>query len=209
MRFAVFLTVCGLALFVIMVVFGQARFSNDAKGYNAVFKGCFGSPRRQPGSGGRVEVGKVQRITVNDDATVRWNSPLILPRSSPGTRAEVRYDDLIGRFLALADGAGGSKCSNPGRPSRWSGHVWRSIWIPSPVDSARCFGAATGPGRDLSGQLMKAFPGRGTDHRVVPRPGSAGEQHLAERDVLIGQVVDNLNVLLGTWVGRVDNSTRR
>ena len=58
-----------------------------------------------------VEVGKVEKIPINPDATVRveffTDKSVVL---TEGTRAAIRYDNLFGdRYLALEEGAGGLK----------------------------------------------------------------------------------------------------
>ena len=58
-----------------------------------------------------MEVGKVQKISVNRDATVRVefsaDDSVVL---TEGSRAVIRYDDLIGnRFLALYGGRRGGE----------------------------------------------------------------------------------------------------
>ena len=117
LRLAIFLTVCGLALFVIMAVFGQVRFNNDLNAYNAEFTNVSGLREGNLVRVAGVEVGKVQSITVNDDATVR-----VVFTAEPaavlteGTRAEIRYDDLIGgRSPALLEGAGSTRLLKPGQ----------------------------------------------------------------------------------------------
>ncbi len=46
-----------------------------------------------------------------------------------GTRAVIRYDDVIGgRYLALEEGAGGTKKLNPATPFRWPAPRPRWTW---------------------------------------------------------------------------------
>ena len=200
-RLAIFLTVCGLALFVIMAVFGQARFNNDTKAYIAQFRDVSGLREGNLVRVAGVEVGKVQSITVNDDATVRVEftaDPAAV--LTEGTRAEVRYDDLIGgRFLALVDGAGGTRVLKPGQTIPLD-RTQPALDLDSVTGGFRPLFKALQPDQvnDLSGQLLKAFQGEGPTIASFLDRAAQVSNTLAERDLLIGQVVDNLNVLLGT-----------
>ena len=63
-----------------------------------------------------VEVGKVNKISIQDDTTalVEFNADESVVLTE-GNRAVIRYDDLIGgRYLALVEGTGGTKRLNPG-----------------------------------------------------------------------------------------------
>ena len=109
-RLGIFLAVCLLGAFVLVTVFGQFRFQ-AGKNYFAAFTNVSGLKDGDIVRIAGVEVGKVQKISVNRDATVRVefsaDDSVVL---TEGSRAVIRYDDLIGnRFLALMEGAGGTK----------------------------------------------------------------------------------------------------
>ena len=78
-----------------------------------------------------MEVGKVKKISINRDATVRVefsaDDSVVL---TEGSRAVIRYDDLIGdRYLALEEGAGGREALKPGRHDSAGPHLNpRWIW---------------------------------------------------------------------------------
>ena len=75
-RLAIFLTVCGLALFVIMAVFGQARFNNDTKAYIAQFRDVSGLRE-----GNLVRVA-VMRIQYSHGSAQCFSHPLFRLRST-------------------------------------------------------------------------------------------------------------------------------
>lgn len=206
-RLGLFLTVCALALGITMVVFGQARFSGAAKPYNAEFKDVSGLREGNMVRVAGVEVGKVKHITVNDDATVRVEftaDPAAV--LTEGTRAEVRYDDLIGgRFLALVEGPGSTTVLEPGQTIP-IGRTQPALDLDSVTGGFRPLFRALEPDQvnDLSGQLLQAFQGEGPTIASFLSRAAAVSNTLADRDVLIGQVVDNLNVLLGTLGGQSD-----
>ena len=63
-----------------------------------------------------VEVGKVKKVAIQPDTTAlvefTADASVVL---TEGSRAVIRYDDLIGgRYLALEEGAGGTKKLNSG-----------------------------------------------------------------------------------------------
>ena len=65
-----------------------------------------------------VEVGKVKQITFNAgrNRARRVLAPTIRLSSPRAPGAAIRYDNLIGeRYLALEEGAGGVKRSQPGQ----------------------------------------------------------------------------------------------
>lgn len=206
-RLGLFLTVCALALGIVMIVFGQARFSSDAKPYNAEFTDVSGLRQGNMVRVAGVEVGKVKRITVNDDATVRVEftaDPAAV--LTEGTRAEVRYDDLIGgRFLALVEGPGATTVLQPGSTIPLD-RTQPALDLDSVTGGFRPLFRALEPEQvnDLSGQLLQAFQGEGPTIASFLSRAASVSNTLADRDVLIGQVVDNLNVLLGTLGGQSD-----
>lgn len=206
-RLVLFLTVCALALGIVMIVFGQARFSGDAKPYRAQFTDVSGLREGNMVRVAGVEVGKVKHIAVNDDATVAVEftaDPAAV--LTEGTRAEVRYDDLIGgRFLALVEGPGGTSVLEPGQTIPLE-RTQPALDLDSVTGGFRPLFRALEPDQvnDLSGQLIQAFQGEGPTIASFLSRAAAVSNTLADRDVLIGEVVDNLNVLMGTLGGQSD-----
>ena len=68
-RVALFLAVCTLGIVAIVAVYGELRFQPE-KTYNAVFSSVSGLKSGNFVRIAGVEVGKVKKITVRDDATV-------------------------------------------------------------------------------------------------------------------------------------------
>ena len=206
-RLGIFLIVCALCLAITMIVFGQARFDSHAKPYNAEFKDVSGLREGNMVRVAGVEVGKVKHIAVNDDATVRVEftaDPAAV--LTEGTRAEVRYDDLIGgRFLALVEGPGSTALLQPGQTIPLA-RTQPALDLDSVTGGFRPLFRALEPDQvnDLSGQLLEAFQGEGPTIASFLSRAAAVSNTLADRDVLIGQVVDNLNVLLGSLGGQTD-----
>jgi len=154
-----------------------------------------------------VEVGKVQSISVNRDATVRVaftaeNSVVL----TEGSRAVIRYDNLFGdRYLALEEGTGSVKKLNPGDTIPAS-RTQPALDLDAVIGGFRPLFRALNPDQvnELSGQLIQAFQGQGPTIGSFLDQAAAVTNTLADRDQLIGQVVDNLNVVLGSLGGESD-----
>jgi phospholipid/cholesterol/gamma-HCH transport system substrate-binding protein len=117
-----------------------------------------------------------------------------------GSRAVIRYDDLIGgRYMALEEGAGGVTRLNPGAtipPSR----TQPALDLDALIGGFRPLFRALDPDQinALSGQLIAAFQGQGATIGSLLTQTAALTNTLADRDRLIGQVIVNLNTLLGS-----------
>jgi phospholipid/cholesterol/gamma-HCH transport system substrate-binding protein len=189
-------------LFVLVegLVFGQSRY-NPATSYNAMFTNVNGLRNGNFVRVAGVEVGKVTGITVNPDATVLVKfgaDPKVALTETTG--AQIRYDDLIGgRYLQITEGA-------PGARRLHSGQTIPVSRTKPPLD----LDAVTGGFRPLlqgvnpdqlnalSNQLMTAFVGEGPTLQLLLGQASVVTNTLADRDLLIGEVVTNLDVVLGT-----------
>ncbi|MBJ7465989.1 MAG: MCE family protein [Mycolicibacterium sp.] len=206
-RLGLFMTVCALALAATMVVFSQFRFGGSAHDYSAEFSNVSGLREGNMVRVAGVEVGKVKSITVNPDATVRVefsaDQAAVL---TEGTRAEIRYDDLIGgRYMALVEGAGSAQVLNPGQTIPLA-RTQPALDLDSVTGGFRPLFRALQPDQinDLSGQLLDAIQGEGPTIASFLNQAAAVTNTLADRDLLIGEVIDNLNVVLGTLGGQSD-----
>jgi phospholipid/cholesterol/gamma-HCH transport system substrate-binding protein len=199
-RLAIYSTVCLLATFIVFAVFAQLRFEK-AKTYNAVFANVSSLQAGNFVRIGGVEVGKVKDISIQPDSTVRVefsaDDSVVL---TEGSRAVIRYDDLIGgRYMALEEGAGGVTRLNPGAtipPSR----TRPALDLDALIGGFRPLFRALDPDQinALSGQLIAAFQGQGATIGSLLTQTAALTNTLADRDRLIGQVIVNLNTLLGS-----------
>ena len=121
-----------------------------------------------------------------------------------GSRAVIRYDDLIGnRFLALMEGAGGDKTLRPGDTIPVD-RTEPALDLDALIGGFRPLFRALNPNQvnELTGQLIQAFQGQGPTIGSFLNQAAAVTNTLADRDLLIGQVIDNLNVVLGSLGGQ-------
>lgn len=200
LRVAVFVMVCLMGLFGLVVTFGQLRFDR-ASTYNAQFSNVSGLESGNFVRIAGVEVGKVGKISLNPDATV--NVAFGVDRSvvlTEGSRAAIRYDDLIGgRYLAIEEGAGATKVLNP-EGAIPIARTSPALDLDALIGGFRPLFRAMNPDQvnELSGQLIKVFEGQGTTIGSLLTHTADLTNTLADRDQLIGQVVVNLNTVLGS-----------
>lgn len=206
LRLGIFLTVCALGTFVLLMIFAQFRFG-EGRTYNAEFSNVSGLKKGNLVRIAGVEVGKVQDISINHDASVRVefsaDNSVVL---TEGSQAMIRYDNLFGgRYLALEEGAGGARVLHPGETISLA-RTKPGLDLDAVVGGFRPLFRALNPEQvnELSGQLLQAFQGQGPTIGSFLDQAAAVTNTLADRDVLIGQVIDNLNTVLGSLGGQSD-----
>jgi phospholipid/cholesterol/gamma-HCH transport system substrate-binding protein len=205
-RLAIFLAVCLLGTFALLTIFANFRFG-QGKTYAAEFTNVSGLKTGNFVRIAGVEVGQVKKISINRDATVRvefsTDNSVIL---TDGNRAAIRYDNLVGgRYLALQEGAGPLTPLKPGQTIPVS-RTEPALDLDALLGGFRPLFRALDPGKvnELSGQLIQALQGQGPSIGSFLDQAAAVTNTLADRDLLIGQVVDNLNVVLGSLGGQSD-----
>jgi phospholipid/cholesterol/gamma-HCH transport system substrate-binding protein len=195
-----------LLTFALLTVYGQFRFG-EGKTYHAEFTNVSGLKKGNIVRIAGVEVGKIQDISVNPDATVRVSfsadDSVVL---TEGTRAAIRYDNPFGgRYFALEEGAGGLKTLEPGQTIPLA-RTEPALDLDVVIGGFKPLFRALNPEQvnALSGQLIRAFEGQGPAIGSFLDQAAAVTNTLADRDLLIGQVIDNLNVVLGSLGGQSD-----
>jgi phospholipid/cholesterol/gamma-HCH transport system substrate-binding protein len=210
-RLAIFLVLCLLGTFALLAIFANLRFG-QGKTYAADFTNVSGLKNGNFVRIAGVEVGQVKHISINRDATVRvefsTDNSVIL---TEGNRAAIRYDNLIGgRYLALEEGAGPLTALRPGQTIPVS-RTEPALDLDALLGGFRPLFRALDPEKvnELSGQLIQALQGQGPSIGSFLDQAAAVTNTLADRDQLIGEVVDNLNVVLGSLgsqSGRLDKA---
>nr|WP_269781570.1 MCE family protein [Nocardia bovistercoris] len=206
---AVFAVVMALIFAGLVVVFGQVRFSAE-NGYKAVFTSSSGM---LPGAKVRiagVPVGSVTSVEVGADylAHVEFQVDREYPLFT-STRAAIRYENLVGdRYLELLEGPGEAKTLPDG------GAIAEEQTAPA-LDLDMLLGGfkpllrGLDPGQvnDLTEALVRIFQGQGGNLVSLLDSGGSFAQTLADRDALIGSVIDNLNSALAVIDERGDQFT--
>lgn len=199
-RLAIFMAVCGLGLFAMLAVFAQLRFGTEAM-YKAQFTNVSGLENGNFVRIAGVEVGKVKKIVIEDDGTALvefgTDDSVVLTEDS---RAVIRYQNLIGgRYLALEEGAGGSRRLMPGDTIPLA-RTSPALDLDALIGGFRPLFHALDPNQvnALSSQLIKALQGEGPTISSFLEQTAALTNTLADRDQLIGQVIVNLNTVMSS-----------
>jgi phospholipid/cholesterol/gamma-HCH transport system substrate-binding protein len=205
-RLGAFLAVCGLGAFALLIVFAQLRF-NDEKTYRAEFVNISGLEGGNFVRIAGVEVGKVKNIFVNSEnlAVVEFavDDSVVL---TGGTKALVRYDNLIGgRYLELADGPGNLRRMDAGQTIP-ANRTEPALDLDALIGGFRPLFRALDPEKmnALTGQLIQAIQGQGPTIGSFLAQTASLTNTLANRDQLIGQVIVNLNTVLGSFGDQSD-----
>src|ERR1700758_5606023 len=203
---SIFLAVCLLSAFLLISIFGQLRFG-AGNAYYAEFTNVTNLRKGKLVRIAGVEVGKVKNISINPDATVRVEFTADKSVTlTEGTRAVLRYDNLFGdRYLALEEGAGGLKTLRPGQTIPLA-RTQPALDLDALIGGFRPLFRALNPDQvnELSKLFIQAFQDEGPTIGTFLDQAAAVTNTLADRDLLIGEVVDNLNVVLGSLGGQSD-----
>jgi len=199
-RLAIFVFVCGLAAFVLLGIFAKLRFQSETD-YRAQFSSVSGLKEGDFVRIAGVEVGKVKSIAVQPDSTVMVDftaeDSVVL---TEGSKAVVRYENLLGdRFLALEEGAGGTKRLQPAATLALD-HTAPALDLDALIGGFRPLFRVLEPDQanSLSSSLVAALQGEGTTINSFLAQTATVTSTLADRDELIGQVINNLNAVLGS-----------
>jgi phospholipid/cholesterol/gamma-HCH transport system substrate-binding protein len=199
-RLVIFTLVCLFFTFAMFAIFSQLRFQSELV-YNADFTNVSGLKNGQFVRIAGVEVGKVKNMSIQPDSTVKVafsaDPSVVL---TEGTRAVIRYDDLIGgRYLALEEGAGGTRTLAAGDTIPLS-RTSPALDLDALIGGFRPLFRALDPDQvnALSGQLISAFEGQGDTISSFFQQTATLTNKLSDRDHLIGDVITNLNTVLGS-----------
>jgi phospholipid/cholesterol/gamma-HCH transport system substrate-binding protein len=202
-----FLIVTGLMTALLAAVIGNMSFDRTTT-YKAVFSDVTSLVKGDDVRIAGVRVGNVADVRVHSgstaEVTLRVDSDIALTQS---TRATVRYRNMIGqRYVSLSEGADGT----PGRlePNETIG---LDRTVPA-LDLTDLFGGfqplfeALSPEdtNQLAYELIQVFQGEGGTVESLLSHTASLTQTLADRDELIGSVIDNLTVVLTSFNERDD-----
>jgi phospholipid/cholesterol/gamma-HCH transport system substrate-binding protein len=194
----VFTVVMLLVAAMLVVVFGEFRFGSD-KDYHARFSDASRLKAGQDVRIAGVPVGSVKSVSLNDDNTVdvafSLNERYQLYTS---TKAAVRYENLVGdRYLEIVSGPGDLKKLPPGS----------TITNTAPaLDLDALLGGLKPVFKGLDGNkinevssaIIELLQGQGGALSQMLASTGAFTQDLAARDQLIGDLITDLNTVLGT-----------
>ena len=202
-KLAIVSIILGLCTALLVVVFGQLRFQRFNT-YDAEFSNGSGLKAGQFVRAGGVEVGKVKKVTLAENGqrvVVTMNVDKSLPLYQSST-AQIRYANLIGeRYVNLdrGTGDGADKVLPPG------GFIPLARTTPA-LDLDALIGGfkplfkALDPEKvnNIATSLVTVFQGQGGTVASILSQTAQLTATLADRDQAIGEVITNLNTVLGT-----------
>jgi phospholipid/cholesterol/gamma-HCH transport system substrate-binding protein len=204
-KLLIFVVATSLATGVLAMTIANLRFA-DTRRYHAIISDVTGLLENDDVRVAGVRVGQVEEIKLHDGnrarVTFSVNSDGVFEAGLPSsTQVNVRYRSLMGqRYLALTEG--------PGRPNEYlppGGTIPITQTRPA-LDLTVLFNGfrplfrALEPGQvnKLAFQIVQTLQGEaGTVNSLLAHVASLTNS-LADRDRVIGQVITNLNRVLGT-----------
>ncbi|TGD87919.1 MCE family protein [Mycolicibacterium sp. CH28] len=203
-RLAVFAVVCVVGIVALLATFGQLRLQGE-RTYRAEFTSVSGLRVGDFVRIAGVEVGKVKHVAINRNAVAvvdfTADDTVMLTQ---GTTAAIRWADPIGgRYVALMDGAGSIKPLTAGQTIPVE-RTQPAMDLDALLGGFRPLFRALNPDQvnALSSQLIQVFQDQGATIGSFLNQAAAVTNSLADRDDLIGQVITNLNVVLGSINGQ-------
>jgi phospholipid/cholesterol/gamma-HCH transport system substrate-binding protein len=201
-KLGIFWSVLLVFTVMIIVVFGQVRFSRTT-GYSALFTNVSGLRAGQFVRAAGVEVGKVSKVKLIDgdrrvlvDFTVDRSLPL-----DQATTASIRYLNLIGdRYLELKRGDSGQRLA-PGGTIPLE-HTQPALDLDALIGGFRPLFKALDPNKvnSIAQSIITVFQGQGATINDILDQTASLTATLAGRDRAIGEVINNLNTVLATAV---------
>ncbi|OSC42101.1 MCE family protein [Mycobacterium decipiens] len=195
--FAVVMLVVAAAL---VVVFGDFRFG-PASSYHATFLDASRLKAGQKVRIAGVPVGSVKGVKLNRDNSVDVTFGVDKRYTLySSTRAVVRYENLVGdRYLEITSGPGELRKLPPGGTID-ARHTQPALDLDALLGGLRPVtrGLDADKVNTITSAVIELLQGQGGALSGVLADTSAFSSALARRDQLIGDVINNLNTVLGT-----------
>jgi phospholipid/cholesterol/gamma-HCH transport system substrate-binding protein len=169
--------------------------------YHAVFSDVTGLENGDDIRVAGVRVGQVEGIRIKDRTlaevtfSVEADRPLLT-----STHAVVRYRNLVGqRYIALTEGAGDGARLRPGGTIPLS-RTQPALDLNALLNGFKPLFAALSPNdvNQLATEIIRTLQGEGSTVNSLLAHTASLTTALADRDQLIGSVIDNLNTVLDT-----------
>ena len=199
-KFTIFAVVMALVFAGLVIVFSQVRFA-DSNEYRATFTSSSGIREGAKVRIAGVPVGSVQSVSVGRDNLAHIDFDVESKyQLLTSTKATIRYENLTGdRYLELLEGTGDMT------PLEDGGSIPVEQTAPA-LDLDELLGGfkpllrGLDPDQinDLTEALLQVFQGQGDTLVALLNSTGSFTKTLADRDELIGSVIDNLNTVLKT-----------
>ncbi|WP_204801600.1 MCE family protein [Mycobacterium riyadhense] len=199
-KVSVFAVVMLLVAAALVVVFGDFRFGPETS-YHATFTDVSRLKAGQKVRIAGVPVGAVKGVKLNPDNTIDVTFGVDKRYTLySSTRAVVRYENLVGdRFLEITSGPGELRKLPPGGTIN-SQHTQPALDLDALLGGLKPVlkGLDADKINTISSAVIELLQGQGGALANVLADTSAFSSALGRRDQLIGDVLNNLNTVLGT-----------
>ena len=199
-KLAIFTVVSILVTGLLTVIMGNFSFGAH-RTYAAVFTNASLLQKGDDVRIAGIPVGEVKEVELREGggAKVTFKAEADVPLTT-ASRAEIRYLNIVGdRYLALVEGPDGAERLKDGATFPTS-RTTPAINLTELYNGFQPLFAALEPTQvnELSMNILKVLQGEGgTIESLLSRTASLTHA-LADRDALIGDVIDNLTKMLGT-----------
>ncbi|MFI2840015.1 MULTISPECIES: MCE family protein [Mycolicibacterium] len=184
----------------LIVVFGQFRFASSNQ-YHATFTEASRLKSGQDVRIAGVPVGSVSAVTLNPDNTVDVAFDVDKRyQLYTSTRAVVRYENLVGdRYMEITSGPGELQ-KLPAGSTLSTANTQPALDLDALLGGLRPVlkGLDGNKVNEVSNAVIELLQGQGGAIQSMLASTSSFSQNLAARDQLIGDVITNLNTVLGT-----------
>jgi len=203
-KLVIFIIVTTLATSLLAVTIGNLSFGTTTD-YKAVFSDATGLVNGDDVRIAGVRVGSVTDIEIidRDKALVSFDVDSTAPLTTT-TLAAIRYRNLVGqRYIALTEGAGGGSELAPGDTIPLE-RTTPALDLTVLFNGFKPLFQALSPSdvNQLAYELIRVLQGEGGTVETLLARTSSLTNTLADRDRLIGDVIDNLNSVLVTLGSR-------
>lgn len=203
-KLIVFVLVTTLATGLLVILIGNISFQGT-KEYKAVFSDATGVVGGDDVRIAGVKVGTVKSIEVvnGDQAEVVFTvaSDTTLSRASEAT---IKYRNLVGqRYIAVEEGVGSTSTLQPGETIP-IGQTQPALDLTVLFNGFKPLFAALSPDdlNKLSFEIISTFQGEGGTVESLLGSTASLTNTLADRDQIIGQLIDNLDTVLDNLADR-------
>ncbi|GAA1796026.1 MCE family protein [Actinomadura chokoriensis] len=210
-----FVVITSVATGVLAMTISNMRF-RDTREYKAIFTDVTGLLDNDDVRAAGVQVGQIEHIRLykGDKAEVTFSVEEDGPFKAglpSTTQVQIRYRNLMGqRYLALTDGAGqANDYLKPGGTIPVS-QTQPALDLTTLFNGFRPLFRALEPKdvNTLAMQIIQVLQGEGGTINSLLAHVASLTNTLADRDQVIGEVIDNLNTVLGTIDQRHDQVDR-
>ena len=203
-KLVIFIVVTTMATGVLVVLIGNLSFTKT-RDYKAVFSDATGVVKGDDIRIAGVKVGSVQDIKIVDreHAEVSFNvaEDSIVTKSSTAT---IRYRNLVGqRYIQLTQGVG-DLGRLPADGTIPMDRTEPALDLTVLFNGFKPLFAALSPTdiNKLSAEVISVFQGEGDNFNGLLQSTASLTNTLADRDQVIGDLIDNLNIVLETLSSR-------